>query len=651
MKTVLFFLLLCILSVGILPAQTQHDFGKIDMDALNMTTYDRDKIAEAVVIHDLGNTYFSYAYEAGFVIEFERTTKIKILSKAGIKYGEVEVPYFRSDNGNEKVYEIEGYTYNLENNQAQISRLNPENVYVEKVNENWSLRKFAMPDVKEGSVIEYRYKVSSPFYFNFQDWSFQGRIPEIYSEYTVRMIPFYEYSYIFQGAAKFDYYNNRKDNLKKSVGMAEYVDNIFTFGMRNVPAFRDEDYITSINDYIMKLDFQLAVVHHMNGSAENIVTTWPMLIQDLLKDNDFGLYMKSIAKNAEDILASIDLSSGNNGEKAEKIYKYIKANYNWNGMQSKQTSKTAREFLKTKTGNTANINLFLCSMLNEAGIQAYPVLLSTRDHGRIPKEYPFQQFMNYVIVLVNIDSVDIMLDATEPLSPFGMLPARCINDAGLIVAKEKTQWIPLVDHVESEVSDSGHISFNEALDSATIDYNLTATGHTGLDYRSSFQDDPEEFKKEFYTDEMAVKKEISVMNEHAADLPFVHMYSASLPVETVGDKLLINPFPGLVPAENPLKLPFRSYPVDMVYKNKHTFYTTLDIPGGYKYLDQNRNVSVDNDLVNIQYRIENMENQLVISGSYEYKKPVYLKHEYYDLKRFITKIVETFNDKIVLVKT
>jgi hypothetical protein len=650
MKTSLLVFLLCVTFSGILPAQTQHDFGKLNMDEINMTSYDRDKIAEAVVLYDLGNTFFTYEYEAGFEIIFERTTRVKILSKAGIKYGELEVPYFRSNDGHEEVYEIEGYTYNLENNQAKISRLNPENVYVEKVNENWSLKKFAMPDVKEGSVIEYRYKVSSPFYFNFQDWSFQGKIPEIYSEYTVRMIPFYEYSYIFQGAAKFDYYNNRKDNLKKNVGMAEYVDNIFTFGMRNVPAFRDEDYITSINDYIMKLDFQLAVIHHMNGSAENIVTTWPMLIQDLLKDNEFGLYMKSVAKNSEDILASIDLSSRNNREKAEKIYKYIMANYNWDGMQSKKTSKTVKEFLKTKTGNAANINLFLCSMLNVAGIQAYPVLLSTRDHGRIPKEYPFQQFMNYVIVLVNIDSVDIMLDATEPLSPFGMLPARCINDAGLIVAKEKTQWIPLEDHVESEVSDSGHIAFNEALDSATIDYNLTATGHTGLDYRSSYQSDPEEFKKEFYTDEMAVKKEISVMNEQAADLPFIHRYSVSLPVEMVGDKLLVNPFPGLVPTENPLKLPFRSYPVDMVYKNRHSFYTTLDIPKGYKYLDQNKSVSVDNNLVNIQYLIENRENQLVITGSYEYKKPVYLKHEYYDLKSFFTKIVETFNDKIVLVK-
>jgi transglutaminase-like putative cysteine protease len=650
MKTFFSAALISLTIAGALQAQTKYDFGKFNIDEVTMKTYAPDPIAEAVVLYDLGNTYFTYEYEAGFEIIFERTTKIKILSKAGIKYAEVEVPYFVNNNGHEEVYEIEGCTYNLENNTSSISKLDAANVYVEKTNENWFTKKFALPDVKEGSVIEYRYKVSSPFYFNFQNWVFQGRIPKIYSEYTARMIPFFEYSYILQGAAKFDVFNNRVDDTKKSVGVTEYNDNIYTFGMRNIPAFRDEDYITSMNDYIQKLDFQLAVVHHLNGGNENIITTWPMLIQDLLKDSEFGLYMRSIAKNADEIMASIDLTSGSNRDKAERIYKYVKGNYNWSGMQSKQAGKTAKEFLKTKTGNAADINLFLCSLLNSAGIQAFPVLLSTRDHGKIPTQYPFSKFMNYVIVLVRTDNQDIMLDATEPLSPFGMLPSRCINDKGLIAAKDKTEWIQMEDQAGSEVADSGHVSFNETLDSVTIDFNLRATGHKGLEYRSSYQDDPEEFKKEFYTADMAVKKEIAVLNEFTADLPFIHSYTVSVPIETVGNKLLVMPFPGLTPQENPLKLPFRSYPVDMVYKNKHSFYTHIDIPKGYKYMDQNKSVSVDNNLVNIQYVIECKPDGLSVKGSYEFKKPVYLKHEYYDLKSYMTKIVETFNDKIVFVK-
>jgi hypothetical protein len=99
MKTLFFTFLLSLAIYGILPAQTQHEFGKLNMDEINMTSYDRDKIAEAVMLYDLGNTFFTYEYEAGYEIIFERTTKIKILSKAGIKYGEVEVPFFKSNDG------------------------------------------------------------------------------------------------------------------------------------------------------------------------------------------------------------------------------------------------------------------------------------------------------------------------------------------------------------------------------------------------------------------------------------------------------------------------------------------------------------------------------------------------------------------------
>jgi hypothetical protein len=360
--------------------------------------------------------------------------------------------------------------------------------------------------------------------------------------------------------------------------------------------------------------------------------------------------MKSISKNSEDIISALNISSQPDRIKAETIFKYVKSNYNWNGSSDDFASQTAKEFLKTKTGNSADINLFLCAMLNASGIQAFPVLLSTRSHGKILVDYPFQQFINYVIVTTRFDSLNVLLDATEPLSSFGMLPARCINEKGLIVNKEKTEWIPLVDDAHSEVADSSYIAFNEDLDSVYIDCHLQSTGHNGLQSRREFQNDSANFKKKFLIDGIEVKREMSVKNAYAADLPFIHNYKASMAVEDVGDKLLVVPFPGLTITENPLKLPVRTYPVDMVYKTKHSFITHIDIPEGFKYLDQNKLVSVDNKLVNIQYHIENKDNVIIITGSYEFKKPVYGKFEYYDLKSYMTKIVETFNDKIVLVK-
>jgi transglutaminase-like putative cysteine protease len=639
-----------ILSGMILAQDRDKDFGKINIEEVSKTTYDLDKTAEAAILYDLGNAFFEYDPDDGFTIIFERSTKIKIVSKAGLKYGEVEIPYYKEKQQKEVVYDIEAYTYNLENGTPSISKLNKDNIFDEKTSGNWYSKKFAMPDVKEGSVIEFRYKIESPYFFNFRDWSFQSKIPEVYSEFTFRMIPFYEYHCILQGATKCDYSKSEVGVEKKRIGEIEYKEKTFVFGMRNVPAFRDEDYITSVNDYIMKMEFQLAVVYYMTGTKQEIITTWPAYIKELSKMEEFGSYMKSISKSSEDILNSLGISAQSNAEKAKAIFNFVKLNYRWNGSSGKYASQTAKEFMKTKTGNSADINLFLCALLNDVGIQAYPVLLSTRSHGKIRVDYPFEKFINYVIVSARMDSTNVMLDATEPLGSFGLLPARCINEKGLIVNSEKTEWTPLVDNVHSEVADSNYIAFNDDLDSAYIDCNLRSIGHNGLRYRNEFQDDSASFKKKCFAEGMESKREVNVQNENNPELPFICDYRASMEVESVGDKMLVVPFPGLTMTENPLKLPLRNYPVDMVYKTRHSFVTYIDIPVGYKYLEQVKPVSIDNNLVSIQYQILIKDNAIVVSGFYEFKKPVYSRFEYIDLKSYMTKIVETFNEKIVLVK-
>ena len=638
-----------LISLSAVAQFTPDKFGTVKTEDMAMTSYAADAEAEAVVLYDIGNTYF-YNADDGFRIIFERKTKIKILKKAGLDYASVEIPFYFENTKMENVFDIEGYTFNLDNGAIRTSRLNNKTTFEEKINEHWMVKKFAMPDVKEGSVIEYSYKVMSPYFFNLHDWEFQNRIPTIYSEYTVRMIPFYEYCYIFQGAKKFDVFKNSQSSLKQNFAGTEYPDNIFTFGMKNIPAFRDEQYITSINDYIMKIDFQLAVLHHLNGAKVDVVTTWPLLIESMLKQSEFGLYLKAANRNAEDMIPSLALDPKTANEKAEAITDYVKLNYNWNGYNTKYTSQSVKDFLKLKTGNSADINLFLCSLLNAAGLKAYPVLLSTRDHGKISLDFPFQHFLNYVIVLVDIDGKIYLLDATEPLSPFGMLPARCINDKGLIVNKEKVEWVILKDDAKASESDSVFIAINETLDSATIGVHVYTEGHKALEYRRSYITDPDNFKKQCFGDDMDSKRPVTVKNDLEIEKPFIVQFETCMPVEKVGDRILITPFPSLTPTVNPLKVGFRNYPVDMVYAKTNILNTVLEIPKGYKFAEGQKNMSVDNALVSISYTTENISNKIFVKGSYTFKKAVYLQHEYYSLKEYFSDIVNIFNNKIVLIR-
>jgi len=47
-------------------------------------------------------------------------------------------------------------------------------IFDEETSEKWRQKKFAMPQVKVGSIIEYQYLLTTPFMYNLPNWKFQG---------------------------------------------------------------------------------------------------------------------------------------------------------------------------------------------------------------------------------------------------------------------------------------------------------------------------------------------------------------------------------------------------------------------------------------------------------------------------------------------
>jgi hypothetical protein len=94
-KKLNFTLLIWTISLLIVNGQNfSKEFGKIAKDEIELTEYALDKDAEAVVLFDLGTSYFVET-DNSFDVIFERTTRIKILSESGIKWAEVEIPFIR----------------------------------------------------------------------------------------------------------------------------------------------------------------------------------------------------------------------------------------------------------------------------------------------------------------------------------------------------------------------------------------------------------------------------------------------------------------------------------------------------------------------------------------------------------------------------
>ncbi len=624
----------------------QREFGKITGHELTMTEYEPDKNAEAVVIYETGKYYFTTDYDKGFLLNMQVKTKIKILTQAGIKYAEFEIPYYISDE-REEIIELEATTYNLENGKIEKTALDKKTIYEEKPVQNWRVKKFAMPNVREGSVIELTYTIQTPYFFNMREWEYQKKIPVIYSSLNYRAIPYYEYVYILKGASKFDEFSREVLNDEHRFGNLKYREVSFTMGKKDIPAFRDEEFITSENDYMIRLNFQISTYHHPRGGKNEIMSTWPAICDELLKHDDFGKYIKASEKLAQKKLP--ELNDGKSGEDLLKdIVKYVKMNYNWNSHSTKYASLKASDFEKQKIGNSADINLFLIGMLKAAGFNTTPVILSTRNHGAVNKDYPFIQFLNYVIAQVDLDGKTYLIDATESAHYFDELPQRCIHVNGLVVKPKSEEWIFTEQKTPALTEKKFDIKFNDKTDSLKINAEITAYAHDAYNYRSVYRKDKENLVKLLQSQDIETIGEIETENYLETDKPFIFSYYSEPAAERTNDKLFIEPFPKQSRKENIFKQSSRTLPIDLILFHEGKYESTIEIPEGYEVEFLPEKKEIDNKFMAITYSIDQVDNKILVKAAYQFKQNLYSARDYQPLKITYDFIINKFNEIIIL---
>jgi len=654
MKKIIFFSLIILVGT-VAKSQTLYtqEPGRITQNEATMTVYDKDPDAEAVVLYEIGNTYFLGNDNTGdFDMYMEKRIKIKVLKQAGIEYAEFEIPYYLDGYNSEKIENLKAVTYNYEDEKLSKTELDQKNVFEEKIDDHWRRKKFAMPDVKEGSIVEVSYTIVSPYLFNIREWKFQKKIPVIYSRFSLRAIPYYEYTYIMEGARKFDEYTHgvvpnsetRWRNLKYQLYQ-------YNMGMKDIPAFKDEEFITSENDYMISLNFQLSKIHYPQGGSKEIMSTWPALCNDFLKEDSFGKYINTATKEAKKILPSLDLAGKTPEDQIKIITDYVKSNYSWNGDVTKFAEGKVSDLLKQKRGNSAELNLFLTGMLSAANIKVQPVLLSTREHGMVSLSHPFQQFLNYVIVQANTGEKNVLIDATEPMLLYNELPERCLNVKGLVVEKNSEQWIDIVQDELALTEKEFDLKFNDELTVLNAEIKYNAYSYDAYHYRATYSGESKNLYDFFVRKSVEPKGDIDVENYTELDKPFVISFKTESAYEKA-DKLFIAPFLNQSQTDNLFKQTKRTLPVDLIHRHAAKYKSTIHIPEGYKVDYLPKEIKHDGRVMIINYSaIENPEKrQIEVTADYQFKNYMYEAKDYQALKVSFDQMIKTFNDMIVLSK-
>ncbi len=649
-------LILCILAIVtplISKAQENYseEYGKITQHEASMTEYEADPEAEALVIYDIGTNYFLNHEGQGVLLHMERKTKIKILKAAGTKYANIEIPYYINGERIESVQDIEAIVYNYDNGKLTKTPLNTKKIFEEKVNNNTSVLKIAFPDVREGSIIEYKYQIVSPFFVHMRKWEFQQKIPVIHSKLIYRAIPYYEYTYLARGINKFDEYNFVENPHEIRLGSLICKEVIFTFGMNKLPAFRDEEFISSEEDFMKALNFQLSKIYYPTGGSNTYISTWSELCDEFLKDDDFGKYIKDSEKDGKKLLPTLNITGKSQLERAIEISQYVKNMYKWNGGNSKFASDKLSTFLKEKSGNAADINLYLIGLLKAANIPVNPVVLSTRNHGAISKSHPFQQFLNYVIAEINVDGKKYFIDATDPYRYFDELPIRCTNVESLVVKPKTEEWTLTTQKEVSISNKTFKIKVLPEKQLLNVNIEYTLSGQDAYQFRDIYagkKDNLVDYVKKYSN--ISIKDSITVINYWETNKPFGFSFNTSIGMENASGKLFVQPFCNLSVSDNMFKQNIRTLPVDLMYLRIAEFKSEIEIPDGYKVEYLPKDINHNSRLITITYSAKKVDNKIEISAKYGFNLDKYDAKDYPALKYSFAEIIKQFSDMVVLVK-
>ena len=623
--------------------------GQTTLDELQMIVYDKDSTATAVVLYEHANLYMDKYHN--YETRTDYYYRIKIFDKASFDLANSTINLFKE----QRVIDIKATTYNLtERGTINQNHLLEKDIFTTKEEKDWTVKKFTLPNLKEGSVIEIKYSLLSP-YSNISNWYFQSDIPKIASAYDASIIGNYSYNIKLTGFLKLD---KEKPSIHKNCinigGSSKSGDClVYSFGMSSIPAFKEEDFMLSKQNYISHISFDLKSYTNTKGFKEKYATTWKQADKSL-KEFFFNnqTSKKSFFKNK---LPAAILRSKNTLKRAKEIYRFIQQHYTWNEKNWSSEEVKVKPAYYHKSGNVGEINLSLYNSLRAAKMDASLMVLSTRDHRVPTKLFPVIFDYNYVIIKVHIEGKDYYLDATNKFLPFGQLPIRALNgEARIINPKAESTWEVLKPQFKSSKNTTATLKLSN---DGRIKGSLVLSKHG---YYASTQRSLISLKKEavYLEDfenenpEITIEK-YEIIDKDKLDTPLKENFTINIAMDDNSNKIMrINPIFFDRITENPFKLKERKYPVDFAFSRKNNYYLNLEIPPNYKIvkLPENRVISLPNNGGRFIIRAEKKGNTISVYLRLNIAKSHYSVTEYYALKDFYTQIINSESGYIILEK-
>jgi hypothetical protein len=647
----------------------EFKLGKVIMAELEEKQHPKDSTAVAAILFNKGEVQFEYSQDKGFVMVTKVKSRIKIYKKEGYEWANKLVQYYLEGNFKESIFFSDAVTYNLVEGKIEKTKLKSEGEFDEKINKYWGRKKIVMPNVKEGSVIEYSYIVRSPSITELKQWSFQTSIPTNHSEF-ITFIPEYlvyqpnQKGYIFPKVTVeknnrtilYTYRENEtagRMNGQSSTSQENlsFLETQTTYLAQNLPAMKDEAFVNNIDNYTSIVSHELSMTKFPNSAVQSFATDWGSVAKKIYESESFGPELKKTDYFETDINLVLKGLS-NQEEKIAAIFNFVKDHVKWNNFNGYSCDEGVKKAYKDKTGNIAEINLMLTAILRYAGFNANPVLVSTRSNGIA--FFPNRTGFNYVVAAVESPNGNILLDASDKFSVPNILPLRTLNWTGRLIRKDGSSVE--VDLMPNKLSsDIVYINYSINQDGMVIgkarrhstDYNSMIT-RANID---SVKEDEYLEKLENQNNKIEIS-EYSRTNEKDISLPIIESYSftgADL-CETIGGKIYVNPMLFFANSKNPFTQQVREYPVDFTFPFLDKYAITIQIPEGFtvETLPAAAKMAMEDNLGTFKYEIIQNQDKIQLSIQHQINEAIVGVEKYEMLKEYYKAMIAKESEKIVL---
>ena len=293
------------------------------------------------------------------------------------------------------------------------------------------------------------------------------------------------------------------------------------------------------------------------------------------------------------------------------------------------------------------------NLFKRSNINCYPVLLSTRDNGKINLDFPsFGQF-NGMDVLVEDNDITYFIDASLRFQPYNIPPLNVLNRQVFILNPDNIHWALIKDD-RPLLKQTANI-FGVLTKEGKMEASVSVSYH---DYsKSLFLDssgkDEDNNESRFMNKKIPGLKILSDNRENNGDgEPLVQTIEFDYETQQTDDFYFISPQLLTVKKTNPFILDKRNTDIDFGCNQETQLNMHLEIPEPFSVEHLPPNIVVrspDSSLTFTRIAYSDRSN-ISFSQSLEITRSIFDKKEYAGVYEFFNRIQSLMAEEIILKK-